>query len=111
MDNNIDTFLQNDVGLKEAEALTAILDDLTLEDGLENIDPAILTSYIIEAGYAVNFYKSVKQVSAIRLVAKGIMQKRNYDYIGNKIYMLTHALLNYHRREIAKIMDVFNYGE
>lgn len=102
---------QDDVGLKEAEVLSGILDDLPLEAGLENIDPALLTSYIIEAGYAVNFYKSVKQMNAIRLVAKDIMRKRNVENIGSKVYLLTIELLNYHRREIAKILDVFNYGE
>ena|ERR1700733_56317 len=88
-------------------SLEAILEDLPLENGLENIDCSLLTSYIIEAGYSRDFYKSKAQVASIRIAIKKLMMKRHSPHISNKIYLLTHNLLNYHRQEIGRVLESF----
>ena len=96
-------------GLKEAEHLSAILDDLPLEDSLENMDMGLLSSYIVEAGYNINFYKSVQQVSAIRLVCRGLMIKRGYTNIDTRRYNLTRNLLDWHRDKITDVLQHYDY--
>lgn len=101
--------MTNITGLKEAEVLADILDDLPLADGLENMDMGLLTSYIVEAGYWINFFKSIQQTSAIRLVCRGMMIKRGYTHIDSRLYSLTRNLLDYHRDKITDVLQHYDY--